>query len=106
MDKKKIIVVGVIVVAIIAFFAFDLQQYFTLESIKAQQQSLVDQYKKRKPGGVYCGVPGDLHRNRCWFIADHYFVNAAGRCHIWPRTWRHCCVVCIDNWCDAGLSGV
>lgn len=44
MDKKKIIVVGVIVAAIIAFFAFDLQQYFTLESIKAQQQSLVNQY--------------------------------------------------------------
>jgi len=46
MDKKKLIVVGVIVAAIIAFFAFDLQQYFTLESIKAQQQSLVNQYNE------------------------------------------------------------
>lgn len=44
MDKKKLIVVGVIVAAIIAFFAFDLQQHFTLEAIKAQQQSLVSQY--------------------------------------------------------------
>ena len=45
MDKKKIIVVGLILAAIIAFFAFDLQQYFTLENIKAQQQNLTDQYK-------------------------------------------------------------
>ena len=39
MDKKKIIVVGVIVVAIIAFLAFDLQQYLSSNDKSAAAKS-------------------------------------------------------------------
>ena len=45
MNKKKLVVLVLIVAAIIAFFVFDLQQYFTLETIKARQLSLIEQFR-------------------------------------------------------------
>ncbi|MGB1310860.1 MAG: FAD-dependent oxidoreductase [Leucothrix sp.] len=44
--NKKIILIGVIAALFIAFFAFDLQQYFSLEFIKAKQQAFNDYYQQ------------------------------------------------------------
>ena len=43
---KKIIIVGLIALAIILFQAFDLGQYLTLEFIKSQQEALQDYYRQ------------------------------------------------------------
>lgn len=46
MTKGKITVLVVILVAIAAFFYFDLGSYFTLDSIKAQRESLLASFEK------------------------------------------------------------
>ena len=40
MNSKKVGLLLVIVLAIAAFFYFDLGQYFTLDAVKAKQQEL------------------------------------------------------------------
>ncbi len=45
MNKNKIVLLVVIAAAIIAVYLFDLQQYLTLESIKAQQASLTESFR-------------------------------------------------------------
>ncbi len=45
MNGKKSLVLALIVAAIIAFFAFDLQRYLTLEAIKSSQESLIARYQ-------------------------------------------------------------
>ena len=48
MDQKKIKIglLIVIVLAIIAFFFYDIQQYTTLDYIKAKQQNIIEYYKQ------------------------------------------------------------
>ena len=41
---KKIVVVGALLAIVVLFFAFDLQQYLTLDYIKGQQQAIDDYY--------------------------------------------------------------
>lgn len=45
MNKNKLILLVVIIAAIAAVYIFDLQQYLTLDSIKAQQSSLTETFK-------------------------------------------------------------
>ncbi len=42
---RRLLLVFLIVIAIAAFFAFDLGQYFTLESLRSQQQAIDDYYR-------------------------------------------------------------
>ncbi|MGF1737709.1 dihydrolipoyl dehydrogenase [Photobacterium satsumensis] len=42
MDRKKLLVISIVVSLIAVWFAFDLGQYFTLEQAKAQQLALTD----------------------------------------------------------------
>lgn len=44
MNKKKLVVLVLIVGAIAAFFIFDLQRFFTLEAVKAQQAGLSEAF--------------------------------------------------------------
>ncbi len=48
MDKKKIIIIAVLVAAIAAFFAFDLGQYLSFESLKERQADLQSYYQSNK----------------------------------------------------------
>ncbi len=45
MNRNKVLLLLGIVVAVMAFFYFDLHQYFTLEAVKAQRQGLVEQFQ-------------------------------------------------------------
>ena len=45
-NKIKIGLLIVIVLAIIAFFFYDIQQYTTLDYIKAKQQNIIEYYKQ------------------------------------------------------------
>ncbi len=45
MNKNKLVLLVVIIAAIAAVYIFDLQQYLTLDSIKAQQSSLTETFK-------------------------------------------------------------
>ena len=62
MNTSKIILLLVIAAFISAFFAFDLQHYLTLDSLKAQQAG-IDQYRQAHPllavalyAGLYIAV--------------------------------------------------
>ncbi|MGR9088595.1 MAG: FAD-dependent oxidoreductase [Gammaproteobacteria bacterium] len=48
MNSSRIVLLGLIAALVAGFFAFDLQQYLTLESLKAQQAS-IEQYRQTHP---------------------------------------------------------
>lgn len=58
MNKGQLLILGLVVVAIAAFFAFDLQQFFTLEYLKSRQADL-DQLLADNPlrfAGIFFAV--------------------------------------------------
>src|SRR5690242_7348476 len=64
MKKGKLLLLVVIVALVVAFFAFDLKQYLSLEYVKAQQSLLAD-YVRQHPVqaglayfGIYVAVAG------------------------------------------------
>jgi uncharacterized membrane protein YdjX (TVP38/TMEM64 family) len=64
MKKSRLVLLAVIAVLVVAFFAFDLGRYFTLDSFKSQQ-AVIDAYVRANPvqAGlifflVYVGVTG------------------------------------------------
>lgn len=50
MNKKilKILLLTIVIVAVASFFAFDLQQYASLEYVKQQQNTLIEYYNENK----------------------------------------------------------
>ena len=46
--KKKLILLGGLVVIVIVFFQLDLGQYLTLDYIKAQQQQIDEYYRQHR----------------------------------------------------------
>ncbi|MBS4052129.1 MAG: FAD-dependent oxidoreductase, partial [Methylomonas sp.] len=62
MNRSRIVVFALIAVSVAVFFAFGLQQYLTLDSLKAQQAAIAD-YRQQHPalavlwyGALYVGV--------------------------------------------------
>jgi len=48
MSKSKVIILAVVVILMVCFFVFDLGQYFTLEFLKSEKDSLLEYYENNK----------------------------------------------------------